>query len=113
MLDKIVDKLMFIAKKNPDGFTVRITDFSTIYFGYSASYDATQNSFNREDLKKVVQHALDNDKIVGGWYDEQDNLYYFDSSKIFYSESEAIEFAKANNQKAIFNLTEGITIDLR
>jgi len=58
-------------------------------------------------LEKVINHALANDKTIGGWLDEECGFFYFDSVKIF-SETEfkeALKFAKENEQIAFYNLT--------
>ena len=36
----------------------------------------------QEDLGDVVSHALAHDGYVGGWWNSEDSLYYFDSVRI-------------------------------
>jgi fructokinase len=75
--------------------------------GISAAYFETQNSFGKESLNKVVEHAFNHEAIVGGWLNTDDSLYYFDSDKIFPDGEyvEAIAFAKENQQLSIYDLT--------
>jgi hypothetical protein len=40
----------------------------------------------------VLEHALVNGNVVGGWKDTDDGKFYFDSCKIFRDKGEAIEF---------------------
>ena len=67
----------------------------------------TQNCFGKTGLKRAITHALAHERIVGGWLNDQDELFYFDSVKVFKNNvlKEAIEFAKQNRQLVIFNLT--------
>lgn len=97
---------MDIAKKNPAGFTLNLKTMRLVNFGISAAYEETQNSFGIEDLKKVIIHANQHHSIIGGWFNKDNNHYYFDSVRIFKEEDEnkAKEFAKKNKQIAIFNI---------
>jgi hypothetical protein len=94
-----------IAKKNPDGFTISLPSLKSVKKGISVAYLETQNSFDSEGLEKVLNHALEHEKIVGGWLDEEDGKYYYDSCKIFENREEAIKFGKQNKQIAIFDIT--------
>jgi hypothetical protein len=46
---------------------------------------------------------------VGGWFNGADSLYYFDSVRLFPEDSleSAVNFGKANSQKAIYRLSSG------
>lgn len=105
MINEIVEKLLKTAIQNPDGFTVNIESWDFINFGFVASYKETQDSFERHQIENVVRHSLTHDKIVGGWLNSENKMYYFDSSKVFYSLDKAKEFAIENEQIAIFDLT--------
>ncbi|MFV0189081.1 hypothetical protein OBK29_03995 [Empedobacter falsenii] len=105
MKDLII-RVMDIAKKNPNGFTLNLKTMRLVRFGIPVAYLETQNSFGNESLENVIIHALDNNSIIGGWLDEETNLFYFDSVKLFKESdlNKAIEFAKENKQIAIFNI---------
>ena len=92
---------------NPDGFTLNIETMKSVKYGISVAYKETQDSFGKESLNKVINHALKHGRTVGGWFDTESNQYYFDSVKIFKNSEidKAIEFAKNNNQLAIYDLT--------
>lgn len=94
-----------IAKKNPDGFTVELTTFKKVTHGISVAYLETQNSFDDEGLEKVINHAKKHDNTVGGWLNEDNNKFYYDSIKIFNNLEKAIEFGSENQQIAIFDIT--------
>jgi ABC-type amino acid transport substrate-binding protein len=75
--------------------------------GIAVSYAATQNSHSRDQLDKVVRHALQHEGYVGGWFNSEDNLYYFNSTKLF-PENDlkgAIQFGKENGQLSVFILS--------
>lgn len=103
----LIDRVREYSKNNPDGFTINIETFKPIRFGIAVAYLETQDSFGLEGLKKVIEHAIDHNKIVGGWLNEENGFYYFDSVKIFRNTElkKAIEFAEQNEQLAIFDLT--------
>ena len=103
----LIDRVWEYSQNNPDGFTLNIETFKTVKFGIVVAYAATQNSFGKEALVNVINHALDHEKIIGGWLNDENDYYYFDSVKIFKNSElqEAIKFAKQNEQLAIFDLT--------
>ena len=111
----IADKVWAFSQTHPDGFTLDIRTMTEPTEGIAVSYAATQNSHSREQLDKVVSHALQHEGYVGGWYNSEDGLYYFDSTKLF-PENDlrgAIQFGKDNGQYSVFILstTTDIPID--
>lgn len=94
-----------IAVENPTGFTVKIEDLEFQKSGYVSAYEETQNCFDDEGLQKALKHATENDKLVGGWLDEETEKFYFDSCKVFDCKEKAKRFGTENKQKAIFDLT--------
>lgn len=93
------------SEKNPDGFTLNLLTFKPIIFGLVVGFKETLNCVGIEGLEKALDHASKNDHKIGGWLNLEDGNYYFDSVRIFFNKDEAIEFAKANNQIAIYDLT--------
>lgn len=110
----MIDLILKIASENSDGFTIRLEDLKHVTRGIAVAYAETQNSFGNEGLIKVINHAKQNGKTVGGWLDYESELYYFDSVKIFpnHMMKEAIEFAVENKQIAVFDITNGQEIRL-
>lgn len=96
--------ILRIAQNNPDGFTVELDTLKKVTNGISVAYAETQNCFGVEGLQKVIQHAEIHDRIVGGWFNDEDGRFYFDSVKIFTDRDEAIEFGRRNKQIAIFDI---------
>ena len=106
-ISTIADMVWAFCQANPGGFTLDIRTMTVPTEGIAVSYAATQNSHSRDQLHKVVSHALQHDGYVGGWYNSEDGFYYFDSTKLF-PENDlkgAIQFGKDNGQSSVFILS--------
>ena len=110
----IADKVWAYSQTHPDGFTLDIRTMTEPTEGIAVSYAATQNSHSRNQLYKVVSHALQHDGYVGGWLNSEDGLYYFDSTKLFPKDDlkSAIQFGKENGQYSVFILSTYTDIPL-
>ena len=120
IITNIADKVWSFSQSHPDGFTIDIRTMTEPTEGIAVSYAATQNSHScvplvaseqsssaRDQLDKVVSHALQHEGYVGGWYNSEDGLYYFDSTKLF-PENDlkgALQFGKENGQHSVFILS--------
>lgn len=104
-MEKLIDRVWEYSKNNPYGFTLNIETFKEVKFGICVAYLEIQDSFGKHGLENVVKHALKHNKIVGGWLNDENNYYYFDSIRIFHRLVDAIRFAKQNKQLAVFDLT--------
>ena len=110
----IAEKVWAFSQTHPDGFTIDIRTMAEPKEGIVVSYAATQNSHSRDQLDKVVSHALRHEGYVGGWYNSEDGLYYFDSTTLF-PENDlkgAIQFGKENGQHSVFILSTYTDIPL-
>ena len=110
----IAEKVWAFSQTHPDGFTIDIRTMTEPKEGIVVSYAATQNSHSRDHLDKVVSHALRHEGYVGGWYNSEDGLYYFDSTTLF-PENDlkgAIQFGKENGQHSVFILSTYTDIPL-
>ena len=126
-ITNIADKVWAFSQNHPNGFTLDIRTMTEPAEGIAVSFAATQNSHScvpsvaselsssmRDLLDKVVHHALQHEGYIGGWYNSQDGLYYFDSTKLF-PENDlkgAIQFGKENEQHSIFILSTLTNIPL-
>ncbi len=97
-------RIKAVALSNPNGFTVELPTLEHVRHGIVVAYLETQGSHDDEGLKKCIEHATGNSNVIGGWYDDDENLYYYDSCKVFDDFDEALIFGKANKQIAIFDL---------
>lgn len=110
----VADKVWAFSLSHPDGFTLDIRTMTVPQEGIAVSYASTQNSHSREQLYRVVHHALQNNGYVGGWYNKEDHLYYFDSTRLFPEDSlqEAIRFGHENDQQSVFILSSSTEIPI-
>jgi fructokinase len=105
-MEHLFEAIKKIAEENSDtGFTVDLTTLKKVTGGISVAYLETQNSFGDEGLKRVLKHALEHEKKIGGWLDDDDGSFYFDSVRIFTDLEDAKRFGRENKQIAIFDLT--------
>lgn len=103
-MEQLISAILEMAKANPTGFTVDLTTFKKVTKGISVAYLETQDSFEEEGLRRVLNHALVHEKKVGGWLNEENEQFYFDSVRIFTNLEEAKLFGRENKQIAIFDL---------
>ena len=110
----ILIALATIATDNKDGFTVNAATLQPVTTGYAVAVAATQNSFSLEGLANVIKYVSEHPEIdaFGGWYNSKNNMYYFDATMIIEDLKTAIEIGRANKQFAIFDLTNGVPIEL-
>lgn len=113
-VDALSDSIWTFSMTHPEGFTLDIRTITEPTEGIAVSYAETQGSHSREQLPKVVAHALTHDGYVGGWLDTEDSLYYFDSSRLFPEDSleAAIQFGRDNAQYAVYIISTGTTIEI-
>ena len=104
-MTSLLEAIEEIAKQNPGGFTVDLTTLKKVTKGISVAYLETQDSFGEDGLKRVLNHALMHEKKVGGWLNEENQQFYFDSIRIFTNLEEAKQFGRENQQIAIFDIT--------
>ena len=104
---KIADKVWAFSQSHPDGFTLDVFTMTEPKEGIAVSYAATQDSHSREQVDKVLEHALRHDGYVGGWPNAADGLYYFDSTRLFPEDAldDSVRFGKENGQHAVFVLS--------
>lgn len=103
-MKNLFEAIKKIANENPEGFTVHLPDINWVISGYISAYKETQDCFGDEGLKKALEHALSHNNILGGWKNEENKMFYFDSSKTFETLDEAKKFGRENEQIAIFDL---------
>lgn len=113
-ISAIADKVWAFSQNHPDGFTLNVRTMTEPEEGIAVSYAETQHSHSRSELERVVRHALLNEGYVGGWYNSEDSLYYFDSSRLFPESAldEAIEFGRENGQRTVFILSSSTEINI-
>ena len=110
----LADKVWAFSQSHPEGFTLDVRTMTEPSEGIAVSYAATQNSHSRNLVGKVVSHALQQDGYIGGWYNHENGLYYFDSTKLFPENAlkDAVLFGKENGQHIVFMLSTSTNIPL-
>ena len=113
--EKLADVVWTYSLTHPDGFTMDLSTMTVPSEGIVVAYEATQGCHSREKLNYVIDHAMTHNRVVGGWLDTTDSLYYFDSSRIFPEDSleAAKKFGIENGQIVIFLISEGKEIRLK
>lgn len=104
-MEHLISAILEIAQANPSGFTVDLTTLKRVTKGISVAYIETQDSFGEEGLRRVLNHALEHEKKIGGWLNEENEQFYFDSIQVFTDLEKAKQFGRENKQIAIFDLT--------
>ena len=106
--------LASIALNNKEGFTVDAATLQPIKKGFAVAVADTQNSFGLEGLANVVKYVSEHPEITafGGWYNSENNMFYFDATLIVNDLEAAKELGRINKQIAIFDLAKGKPIDL-
>lgn len=74
-----------------------IVSYKNIFTGKNPSLDS--------NLCVKISNILETENCcsIGGWTDEKTNLYYLDCNKHFFYLTDALNFARLNNQIAIFD----------
>ena len=95
-----------IATTNKEGFTVNAATLQPATTGYAVAVADTQNSFGFEGLVNVVKYVSVHPEVnaFGGWYNSENNMYYYDATVIVNDLEAAKELGRINNQIAIFDL---------
>lgn len=111
---KVLLALAAIAMANKDGFTVNAANLQPVTSGFAVAVADTQDSFSLEGLVNVVKYVSKHPAInaYGGWYNTDNNKYYFDATIIVDDLDTAIELGRMHRQIAIYDLTNGLPIEL-
>ena len=111
-LSALADRVWAYGQAHPDGFTIDVRTMAVPTEGIAVSYAATQNSHSREALERVIDHALRHDGYAGGWYNPENGLYYFDSTRLFPEDrlADALRFGRENGQHMVYILSTGTEV---
>ncbi len=81
-------------------------------FGFCVAYRATQGRHGKKELGFVIDHAKSNSGVVGGWYNQKDKQFYFDSVRIYHTRESAVSAAIKEEQYSIYDLSKKVKIDV-
>ena len=98
--------LATIAMNNKEGYTVNAATLQPVTTGYAVAVADTQNLYGFMGLVNVVKYVSEHPEInaFGGWYNSENNMYYYDATVIVNDLEAAKELGRINNQIAIFDL---------
>lgn len=98
--------LAAIAMANKDGFTVDAATLQLVTNGYAVAVADTQDSFGLKGLANVIKYVSEHPEVnaYGGWYNSDNNMYYYDAIVIVNDLAAAMEVGRANKQLAIYDL---------
>jgi hypothetical protein len=109
-LKEIAERVMEIAKANPDGFTID-RDLNMVSNGFAVAGQVTQHSFGEAGLAHVlaIVFGQDAEKFdgIGGWHNKSNGAYYFDAVRIFDDQDDAQNYGEINRQIAYYDLSTG------
>lgn len=110
----VISAIAAIAAQNPKGYTVDAATLQPITSGHAVALAVTQDSFGADGLAKVVDVIIKMQNqgeasrfdglAFGGWYDRKSGRYHYDATVIVKDRTEALELARVNGQKAIYDL---------
>jgi hypothetical protein len=110
MIEKMVELFWEVAQNNKKGFTVTLAN-EHVTKGFVIAYEATQNCFGKEGLKKALIHAIDHEGMIGGWLNKKNELQ-FDSVFLETDLDTAIDQGRKEKQISIYYLNKNVEIIL-
>ena len=111
-----IEQLVKLSKIFKEGFTVeceghklkQYTDYNKPFIvSYKTIIEITDNGINYKNMDNLPTNC-----IIGGWLDINTNTYYIEINEVFKTQTEALVFAKAYNQKAIYDIRTGEIIEV-
>ena len=105
----MIDKLIQLSKIFKDGYTVQLKDnrlnqYSNIDKPYIVSYKTIIKITGNNTPTYTNINLIPDNCIIGGWLDNDTNIYYIELNKVFKDRDKALIFAIQHNQKAIYNI---------
>ncbi len=110
-MDNLKTKITEIAKANPDGFTIYLPSLEFVKKGWVIANANTQNQYS---LDFVLDFAMNHNRIIGG-YKNENGVFQYDASIVEPNRNLAISLMLLHNQDCIYNLETGeyLTNDLK
>ena len=112
--EELANAIWEYGSAHKKGFTLNIKTMEAPAKGYAVVYSANKGNYTHLELETVIEHALNHDGYVGGWYNSSSNMYYFDSRKLFPEDQlgKAKQFAAKNEQSFLYDVSTGEKIPL-
>ena len=110
-----INKLIQLSKIFKDGFTIAMNDGKieqiNISSGYVVSYKTIIAINLNNNSTKLHDCKIPLNTIIGGWLDKDENIYYIELNTIFRNKDIALICAIRYNQKCIYDISTGKTIN--
>lgn len=104
-MNATIKTIAAIAAMNAAGFTINAETLQPVTSGYAVAIRETQNSFGDNGIASVLEAVkAGKANAIGGWYDDQSGLYYYDATLVIEDRETAIQIGIENDQLAIFDL---------
>ncbi len=107
-MEDMIERLTELADRK-DRFTFDLRGNCQVYTGIVCAYRTREDEATPLELAMVVAHAFEHDGIVGAWKDVHGRTIY-DSCRLFTDHERALRFARAQGQRAVFNLNRHMDI---
>lgn len=116
----MIDILIELSKIFKEGFTIKIKDDNIQqYNNTNKPYILSYKTILTIDRKKLITtynrlslYESFNNCIIGGWLNTDTNIYYIELNKVYKNKTYALKMAKKYKQKAIYDSTNGIVINV-
>lgn len=105
---RLYDKLLKLAKENPDGFTVYVEKGRIRKFTPTARKKYVISKTNNNTTAKIKQSFRNNEYTgyAGGWYDKKNDKYYIDKNVVVGKKEDAEKLARRYKQLAYFDFEQ-------
>ncbi|MBK8341600.1 MAG: hypothetical protein IPK99_17205 [Flavobacteriales bacterium] len=98
----LLERLRAIAARK-SRFAYDVRGNSYVNSGMVAPYAPASASSDPTDLEGVLHHALQHDAVVSGYRDPADGKMRYTSCRLFTDVHNAVVFARAQRQPAVYN----------
>jgi hypothetical protein len=105
-MKSLLNAIMDIANQNKEGFTLYLPSLEFVKHGWVIANAATQNQFGADGLETVLSFALQHNRILGGYCNE-DSIFQWDASIVEPNRMLAISLMILHHQDCIYNLSTG------
>ncbi len=103
-MERTLPALFGSLLERKERFTYDLRGRCQVYEGVVAAYRAPDGADHFTDVSAVIEHALAHEGIVGGWRDPAQGRCYYYSCRLFTDTEHALRFARAQGQRAVYNL---------
>jgi len=97
---KLKERIKEIVEQNKLGFTLYLPSLEFANSGWVIANDLTQSFHGDEGLDKALKFAMRYNRLLGGWLEESNGLFYYDAVILEPDKKKALELMKMHNREA-------------